>query len=207
MLILGGPNTTPLSFAQNLKVVGNSVLAFDSTDFPMQQGTWSGPVMLANGANLTVASIAISSTNASTSDLTISGPISGNGGLIKSGSTVLTISGTNNTYNGSTTIGGVLALAANNALPVTTSLVLGYNGSNGTLDLAGNSQQVAGLATDPSVVAASQVIGNSSLTSNATLIYDGAGGSTFGGTIQDTVGGGAEDRPDGCRGAAGPQRQ
>ena len=192
VLILGGPNTTPLSFAQNLKVVGNSVLAFDSTDFPMQQGTWSGPVMLANGANLTVASIAISSTNASTSDLTISGPISGNGGLIKSGSTVLTISGTNNTYNGSTTIGGVLALAANNALPVTTSLVLGYNGSNGTLDLAGNSQQVAGLATDPSVVAASQVIGNSSLTSNATLIYDGAGGSTFGGTIQDTVGGGAQ---------------
>ena len=121
---------------------------------------------------------------------TFAGALGGAGAVeVDSGS--LTLSGAGNTYNGGTTItGGTLALGANNALPVATVVTFGDPTHNGTLDLAGFNQQVAGLAAASAATAAGQVIGNSSTSSNAALIFNAAGSSTFAGMIQDSLGGG-----------------
>ena len=96
-----------------------------------------------------------------------------------------------NTYGGGTTIAnGTLSLGANNALPPTSAVTLGGNGTTGILDLGGNSQQLAGLAAGAGAVGTNQIIGNSSTTSPATLILTNGGTVTFGGTIQDVLGAG-----------------
>jgi integrase len=70
-----------------------------------------------------------------------------------------------------------------------TALTFGTASTNGFLELDGFNQQVAGLAVAAGATAASQVIGNSSTTTDATLTFDGGSGpsSSFGGTIEDKV--------------------
>ena len=86
----------------------------------------------------------------SSANQTLSGRITGTGGLTKDTSTTstLTITGTNNDYLGYTIFGGgTLALGANNALPTTT--VLKSANATGILDLNGYSQTVGNFyATD-----------------------------------------------------------
>jgi autotransporter-associated beta strand protein len=107
------------------------------------------------------------------------------GGLFKTGTGTLTLTAANS-YAGSTTVNaGTLQIGVPNALPLTTLLTFSATSSSATVDLAGNNQTVGGLAT----VDAAAVVGNSGSTP-ATLNVAGTGNSTFGGTIQDSLGSG-----------------
>ena len=111
--------------------------------------------------------------------------------LTKTGAGTLTITTPNNSYTGGTFLEqGTIVVGVSNALPPAGSLTMGSTGTSGTLDLAGNSQQVSGLSVAAGAVAAAQVIASSGTASNATLIYNGTGPSSFGGTIQNAIGGG-----------------
>jgi autotransporter-associated beta strand protein len=126
---------------------------------------------------------------------TFSGIIQNSSGtlnLAKTGSGVEVLANAN-TYAGTTTIAnGTLGLAANNALPVTTTVTLGGSGTTGILDLGGNSQQLAGLTAGAGALGTNQIIGNSSTTSPATLIINTSGTVTYGGAILDVLGAGTE---------------
>lgn len=147
--------------------------------------TWAGPVVLGTNARLGSEAGGV---------LTLSGPISG-GNLILSafgpGSSlgVLVVSGTSNTYTGSTSIfRGVLRLGANDALPITTVLNVDAAISNepSVFDLAGFNQTVGQLTRSASSPGGSFItnsaVGASTLTVNQSTI------STFSGVIQDGVG-------------------
>ena len=99
-----------------------------------------------------------------------------------------------NTYSGGTAIAdGTIQVGATNALPTATTVTFGSATTNGVLDLNGHIQQVGGLAVAaavPSGSLSSQVIGNSSQTNSATLVFNSTGSSTFGGVIKDAIGGG-----------------
>ena len=106
------------------------------------------------------------------------GNISGGGSVVKSNAGILTLSGSN-TYQGGTAVsGGVLALGSSSAVSASGALTL----SGGTLDLSGNSQQVAGLADGGSRTGAVANSGGSGV--NFTL--NQAANATFGGTIGGT---------------------
>jgi autotransporter-associated beta strand protein len=131
--------------------------------------------------------------NAASGDLSIGGAVSGSFSLTKLGTHTLILSGTN-IYSGGTAItNGTLRVGAANALPTGTTVTFGSATTNGVLDLNGQSQQVGGLAVAAAVPTASvplQFIGNSSLTSAATLVFNSTGSSTFGGVIEDAINGG-----------------
>ena len=126
-----------------------------------------------------------------------SGAITGaNLGLtVASTSQPLTLSGTpgSNTYAGATTIqSGTLKLGASNTLPSTTTVIFGSAATNGTLDLNGFNQTVAGLSiAAPNTSDPSQLIGDSSTVAGSTLTVTGT--STFGGIIEDHLGTGTQD--------------
>jgi autotransporter-associated beta strand protein len=116
------------------------------------------------------------------------GAIGGVTGLTLTGPGSLTIANTGNSYSGATLVqGGTLVAGANNAFSPASALVLGSSAGNGTVDLAGFSQTVASLGTDPLALAAGQTIGNSAASTTATLTINGS--STYGGTIQDGMNG------------------
>lgn len=97
-----------------------------------------------------------------------------------------TIASTGNAWGISEIARGTLQLGQNNALPIGTSVKMGAAG-NANLDLAGFTQQIAALTN----VANVDVIGNSSTTSDSTLVYSTNNAtSTFGGSIVDTLGAG-----------------
>ncbi len=115
-------------------------------------------------------------------NVTLTNPISGGANVTKSGNGALTLLGVN-TYNGSTTVSaGTLLLGNSSALPRGTALTIGGTGTAGSVDLAGFSPQVSGLAT--AGTAASQLITNSSGANTSTLTFsNSAANSTFGGII------------------------
>ena len=107
----------------------------------------------------------INNSTAANDDLTVSGTISGTGGLIKSGNGVLKLSGTN-TYTGTTTLSaGTLAIASNSALGGGT---LSLNG--GTLTASGGARSIANSLT---LTANSTIAGSDNLTLASTLINSG----------------------------------
>jgi autotransporter-associated beta strand protein len=120
----------------------------------------------------------------------ITGPIS----LAKAGTGTLTLGGSNSYAGGTSIIGGRLVVGITNALPTATVLTLGdaVGASSGTLDLAGNSQTVAGLVAANTPLVANQVIGSSGASTVGTLTFaGGTNASTFGGTIEDGLTGGS----------------
>ena len=123
--------------------------------------------------------------------LTVGGNLTGAGSLSIGTATIgagtVVLSGAN-TYLGSTTINaGTLKAGSTTALPPTSVLTIGSTGQIGTLDLAGYSNTVAGLATGGT--AASQIITNSAtgtaiLTVNNDVLTNGSERS-FTGVLQD----------------------
>ena len=67
-------------------------------------------------------------------------------------------------------------------------VTLGTNSTNATLDLNGQTEMINGLSTGSGAAANSQIIGNSSTSSDATLVINGT--SNFGGIIKDALGAG-----------------
>ncbi len=129
---------------------------------------------------------------------TVSAILQGAAGLNKTTAGTLLLSGSNNTYAGGTSIAnGTLQVGAapsygHGALPNSTTVTFGSATTNGTLDLNGYSTVISGLSVAAGASPASQIVGNSSTSSNSTLNVDPIGNvsTTFGGTIQDTLGSG-----------------
>ena len=171
-------NTTP---AADHFVVGDFV-TFGSG------ATTAGTVTLSS--ILMPASVTVTGTNNYTFAGT--GSISGLTGVTLQGPGTLVVANSGNNYTGGTLVqSSTLALGINNGLPAAGTLILGSTGTAGTFDLAGFNQQLGGLAVGAGTTPASQIIGNSSTTNNATLTFSG-GTSTFGGTIQDVLGSGTQ---------------
>ena len=117
-------------------------------------------------------------------NITLTGGISGGGGLAKSGGGTLALNGAD-AYLGATTVtAGSLVLGNAGALPKGTALTLGGSGTAGLLDLAGFNAQIGNLAVGSGATAASQIITNSSAASTPTLTFsNSAANATFGGVI------------------------
>jgi autotransporter-associated beta strand protein len=177
----GNLNWTNNQNSQDFFANGDNVAFNDSSGSP----TISIPGLVLPGSLLI-------NSNINTFTFTGPGSISGNSGLTKTGTSALVISNTNS-YTGTTAIqSGTLVVAANNALGPASVLLVGTSLSNGTLDLAGNNQQVGGLGIGSGATASRQIIGNSSTTSNSVLTFASASPSTFAGTIRDSIAGGTQ---------------
>jgi fibronectin-binding autotransporter adhesin len=142
----------------------------------------AGPPVISGSGIVTInAAVAPGSVTATGGSYTLSGTgkITGVTALTVQSGAALTIANTND-YTGGTFIqGGLVTLAANNALPVGGALT----NSSGTLNLAGYNQQIGGLSGFSSLITASS--GNSTLTYANSAVY-----SYFSGTIADAAPGG-----------------
>ena len=149
-------------------------------------------MILNSNAALTVAS--------NGSVLTVSGDISGVGGVTVSSLGVNTrldtnsyvlLSG-NNSYGGGTTIEkGVLQLGSSSTLPTGSNLTLNATDSpEGTLDLNGFNATISSIAVNTGSGGAGQIVNTSTLAGTATLTYAGSisNPSTYPGTISDSSG-------------------
>ena len=144
----------------------------------------SGSVVGGNSAN---SILNINAAGTLAAQLGGSGVNNNNLGLTFSGTGALLLSNSNNTYTGPTAIaGGTLQLGASQTNG--TALAIGSGTTSGVLDLGGFNATVSGLAT--SGTGTSNFIGNSSTSSNSTLIFV-SGTSNFGGIIKDTLGSGS----------------
>jgi fibronectin-binding autotransporter adhesin len=117
------------------------------------------------------------------------GIMSGTGGVVKNGSGTLTLSGAN-TFSGGVAINVGTVTAGSTAAVGSGTVTIGSTGNSAVLDLGGKTLTVAGLAT--AGTAGNQTIGNSSTTTAGVVSYTSTGTSTFGGVIQDSVGGGTQ---------------
>jgi autotransporter-associated beta strand protein len=125
--------------------------------------------------------------------LTLTGNITegtGPDSVTKNGVNTVTLSGTNSWTGGTFIQQGTIVLGSSAGIPNGTALTLGTAATTtaGTLDMAGFSPTVGGLATAGTGV---NTIGNSSTTAVSTLTYAG-GTSTFTGVIANTLGTGTQ---------------
>ena len=147
--------------------------------------------------------------NGGTNSASISGAFTNAGILVLAGSapvTIGTLTGTASAvqvsgtgtylFNGASTFTGGLNILNGSTVKVGSAtgvgsgtVTLGNSTSNGTLDLNGQSATIIGLASG-SFTPAGDIIGNSSTSAAATVNYTGATTTTFGGVIQDVLGGG-----------------
>lgn len=157
MVTKGGPGTLFLSGAKNYAngtwLTAGTLAGDNDSSFGSGQITVSGDSTIRSDATINLANnvLLVGRTNEDTNtasaryltvntngnNATMSGVISGGGGLIKSGAGVLTLTG-NNTYMGGTTIAaGTLAISSNNNLG--DSKYTPMNISGGTLRINGTS--------------------------------------------------------------------
>jgi fibronectin-binding autotransporter adhesin len=154
---------------------------FDATSTP---GNQTVTLDFNGGSPLTPSSVLVTGSKS----YTFNGPgqIGGATALTVAGPGSLTIQNAGNSYTGGTNIqGGSVILGVNNGLSPNGTVTFGAAATGGTLDLAGNSQTVSGLAVAPGAAPAQQIITDS--TGSSTLTYGGSGSTTFGGTITDTA--------------------
>jgi fibronectin-binding autotransporter adhesin len=184
--------------ANYFTLVGIQVTASGSGYTSAPLATLHNNGMVPGAVTLTpvIGSVTLESTSSiggNAGNISLGLPITGAGGLIKTGSDTLALSGVNSYGGGTAIANGTLQVGAANTLPTATTVTFGTVTTNGVLDLNGESQQVGGLAVAaavPSGSLPSQIIGNSSQTSPATLVFDSAESSTFGGVIVDAISGG-----------------
>ncbi len=125
-----------------------------------------------------------------TSTLKLTGPICGPGNLIMGGNGILQIGSANNTYGSpgggmTTVLSGTLQLAAANALPVTTSLVIGGGTSSGIVDLNGQSQIIGNLSNGAS--GPNEVISTSGTAGILAVNYQGSTPLVYTGALGDST--------------------
>jgi fibronectin-binding autotransporter adhesin len=125
--------------------------------------------------------------------ITVSGPIGGTGGIIKTGTGLLQLSGAN-TYSGDTVLEvGNIATTAANSLPGASVLRFGATNTNRRLQLQGFNQTLGGVdstaATGGILVVEAAVDGGNN--APATLTLDVAAGTnhTFSGLVRNAAGG------------------
>jgi autotransporter-associated beta strand protein len=179
-------DTSNLSWSSSQHPAGDYFAALDNVRFDATSPPGNQTVTLDfNGGNpLTPSSVLVTGTKSYT--FTGSGQIGGATALTVAGPGSLTIQNAGNSYTGGTNIqGGSIILGVSNGLSPNGTVTFGAAASSGTLDLAGNSQTVGGLAVAAGAAASQQIITDSSGT--ATLTYAGNGAMTFGGTIKDTA--------------------
>lgn len=155
--------------------------------------TWAGDVKFGAATNSGRIGVTGSGT------LTIGGNISNNTGTSGNGldvvincdttlgSGVVILSGTSNTYTGSTIIGrGVLKIGASNVLPATSSLQVGTGGSTGArFDLNGFNQTVGGLQRTVVNILESSILNNGAADSTLTISTAPATAFSHNGVIKD----------------------
>ncbi len=135
-----------------------------------------------NGAHVIATpvtiSVPIAISQGSTGNFTMSGVISGSGGIVKSGANILVLSAPSNAYTGGTTINtGTIQCGVANTLPSAGTVALG---ATGTLNLNAFTQTVSAISA---VVGASinitgaQLISNTSATTTFSGVMSGTGGS------------------------------
>jgi rhamnogalacturonan endolyase len=141
---------------------------------------WTGSVaMLLAGGTFTFSPMDL---NGAGHIITLTGALSGGGGLQVANGGTLVLSNANSYSGGTIVSAGTLVLGNASALPAGSSLAIGGTGTAGTVDLAGFTPLVSSLATIGS--AANQLITNSSAANAATLLFSNSTvGSVFGGLI------------------------
>lgn len=135
--------------------------------------------MLAGGPGSTVALGARSLTFGDNSNSTFSGAITGTGGIVKQGSGVFTLAGTNIFTGGTTIDAGTLAIGPGGSLSSAGSVAL--NGATASFDISNAS-------ANPVIGALSGVAGSQVALGARTLTLGSAGSSVFAGTIGGTGG-------------------
>jgi autotransporter-associated beta strand protein len=139
---------------------------------------WSGPIALAASTIDTLMADVSSVVN----PITLSGKISGSGGLVKAGAGLDILSNTNNNFGGGLTINqGVLQLGASNVIPDGASA--GDVTVNDTLDMHGYSEGINGLNGAGTGVVTTKAAGTPTLTEG-----NNNASSTFTGIIQNGSG-------------------
>lgn len=153
-------------------------------------GTGGGIIRNSGGGVLTLAGIL---TRAASRPLTftggtfiISGQITGAAAVNQIDGATVTFSQTTNNFLGSTQVygGGVFKNGASDVLTDTSTVVLGEaaNNTNGTYDLNGYNETIAGLS---SAGTGSKTVTNSAANGTATLTLNNTGSSSYDGIIRD----------------------
>lgn len=123
----------------------------------------------------------------SISQLSLTGNVTGTGGLVKTGNGVLVLSARDNTYTGGTTIAaGTLRLnLGNDRLPTHTTVTLGAGTTSGNLQLNGYTQTISGLTT-AGTGTANAVTGGTSTANSLLALNVESGTQTYNGTLGAT---------------------
>lgn len=167
----------------SVSIGGTHQLTLNAAGMVMNPGT--GPATISTTGGI-VLSASQAWQNDSSSNLTVSSPVSGIGALVVNGTGTgkVIISG-NNTYTGGTTVGGssgtpTLQLGSSTALGAATN-TLTLN-TNGVVDVAGNSVTVG------SLVGTLGTLTNTQATPATFSITQGPGTATYAGSINDGAG-------------------
>jgi T5SS/PEP-CTERM-associated repeat protein/autotransporter-associated beta strand protein len=187
---VGGPHTLTLGTSGIMINPGAGADAITSLVSLAGPQSWTN-----NSSNLFTVGGNISGSHLLTitgaGNTTIGGSLgNGNGGLIKSGVGTLSLT-SSNTFTGGVTINaGTLHLAHAGALNATTPNAIAFGaGSTGALRLNGNSVTISGLSTD--ATSGAPVVQNASATAATLTVNNNVSNNTYGGVLQNGVGGGA----------------
>ncbi|WP_167514663.1 autotransporter outer membrane beta-barrel domain-containing protein [Mesorhizobium intechi] len=172
-LVLSGANThtggTTVSGGV-LSVAADNNLGAAAGSLTLSGGALRNTAAFASARNVTLS--AAGGTLDTVADLTLSGAISGSGNLAKTGAGTLVLASDNSAFTGAISVGGgTLAAGAANAFSSSSQFSVA---SSATLDLAGTSQTVAGLANAGTVRIAAGGVGHTLTVSGN---YIGIGGN------------------------------
>lgn len=180
-------STAPLTFSGGTSSIVSDMAVFNLTDATTTLSAAGSATNVYVGQFTSNSTVAIGTNNnlninaPSPAASSISGVISGNGGLGVTGSGTLTVSAAN-TYFGTTNVtGGTLKAGAANTFSSNSPVVMG-TASTAVLNLNNNPQAI------PSLSGGGASGGNVSLGSGTLSLSNGSGGSSYGGAITGTGG-------------------